>query len=173
MIPSKRTFLLWFWGGIVAFAVTLAFHIPLITEGVPGGIGDHQSAPDASTIDAIQTSWRLDGLSNQAAIAMITDLIFIGIYGIGCILGGLYYRSKSALTLKVLGWIALVSGLVFLLTDYGETISQFIQLMNFEGDDALANFASTVRPVKMLTWSSGFLTIVAALIIDRFSTSDA
>ncbi|MBV7260127.1 hypothetical protein [Erythrobacter crassostreae] len=173
MTVSKRTFLLWFFGGLAAFAITLYLHIPLAIDSVPGGIADHQSAPDAATVDAIQNSWRAAGLSNQAAIAMVSDLIFIGIYGVGCVLGGLYYRAKAASALRILGWLALISGAVFLVTDYGETIAQFIQLMQSAGDDGLANFASTVRPIKMFTWSSAFLAVIAALLVERFSTSDA
>ncbi|WP_432200284.1 hypothetical protein ACRAQ7_11775 [Erythrobacter sp. W53] len=173
MTVSKRTAVIWWLGGLVAFAVTLYLHMPLVTEGVPEGIMEHQRAPDAITVDAIQSSWAMDGLSRTAMIAMISDLIFIGIYGVGCVLAGLHYRAQSSRVLKALGWAALASGVVFLLTDYGETISQLIQLMRSSGDDQLAHFASTVRPIKMLTWISGFLTVLAALLIDHFSANTA
>lgn len=173
MTPSKRTFLWWWLGGLAAFGVAIYLHVPLIVEGVPGGIGDHQRAPDAVTVDAIQRAWRIEGVSNKAVIAMIADLIFIGIYGIGCVLGGLYYRAKGASLLRASGWIALAAGIVFLATDYGETIAQFIQLMQFRGDDSLAAFASTMRPIKMASFVAAFLAIVAALIFEWKSTSDA
>jgi hypothetical protein len=177
MSISKRTAIIWWAAGLFAFAVTIYFHIPLITDGVPGGISEHQSAPDAAAVDAIQNSWAAGGLMSAAKIAMVTDLIFIGIYGIGCVLAGLHYRARSwgggQAFLRILGWGALVSGVVFLITDYGETIAQFIQLTQFAGDDDLAGFASTLRPIKMLTWSTGFLTVLAALIVDRFSTKAA
>ena len=169
MTVSKRSFLIWWIGGLLAFAAALALHIPLITEGVPGGIVDHQAAPDASTVNAIQHSWRMDGLWGHAVIAMVSDLVFIGIYGTGCVLGGLYYRSKPGSLLRTLGWAALVSGIVFLFTDYGETIAQFVQLLQFAGDDRLAGLASSLRPLKMLTWSLAFLALLAALLADRFS----
>jgi len=172
MTLTKRTAVIWWVAGLTAFAITIGFHLPLVTEGVPGGMAEHQSAPDAATVDAIQQSWRSDGLWNAAAIAMITDLIFIGIYGIGCVLAGIYYRGKGGI-LSLLGWGALASGAVFLVTDYGETIAQFIQLMRFAGDDDLASFASTLRPIKMFTWTSGFVTVLAALIVDRVSSRAA
>lgn len=173
MTISKRTAILWWIGGLIAFAITLYFHLPLITDGVPGGITEHQRAPDAATVNAIQASWAGDGLTGAASLAMITDLIFIGIYGIGCVLAGLHYRARSGAVLHALGWGALLSGAVFLVTDYGETIAQFMQLMRGAGDDDLAAFASTLRPIKMFTWSSGFLTVLAALIADRFLSKAA
>ncbi len=172
MTVSKRTALLWWVGGLIAFAITLTLHAPLVIDGVPGGILDHQRAPDAATVDAIQRAWSNDGLLSSAATAMISDLIFIGIYGIGCVLAGLYYRSRRSRVLSGLGWVALASGLVFLVTDYGETISQFIQLRNFAGDDQLASFASTLRPIKMAAWIGGFLAVLAALAVERFSMID-
>ncbi len=170
---SKRTFLTWFLGGLAAFAAVIVLHIPLVTDGVPGGIADHQSAPDAATVDRIHAAWQSAGVYTQAHWAIIGDLIFIGIYGVGCVLGGLYFKAKPKRILKLLGWIALLSGTVFLFTDYGETIAQFIQLTQERGSDGLASFASTLRPIKMVTWTSALLAIVAALVIERFSTSDA
>jgi len=148
MSVSKRAFVIWFFGGLAAFAVTIYFHLPLITAGVPEGIAEHQRAPDAATVDAIQSAWKSAGVMGAARIAMITDLIFIGIYGVGCVLGGLYYRARSTNTLRILGRVALASGVVFLITDYGETIAQFIQLSRDAGDDQLAGLASTLRPIN-------------------------
>ena len=173
MTPTKRTFLWWFFGGLTAFVLALLLHIPLITEAVPGGIAEHQRAPDAATVDRIHAGWQAAGVYTQAHWAMVADLIFIGIYGVGCVLGGLYFRAKSGLGLRVLGWIALASGVIFLVTDYGETIAQFVQLVQQRGSDTLAHLASSLRPTKMVTWSSAFLAIVSALMIERFSTSDA
>ncbi len=173
MTVTKRTFLIWFFGGLAAFAVAIVLHIPLVIESVPGGIAEHQSAPDAETVDRIHAAWQSAGVYTQAHWAMIADLIFIGIYGVGCVLGGLYYRTKPQGALLALGWISLLSGVVFLLTDYGETIAQFIQLVQQQGSDSLAEFASTLRPIKMATWTSAFLAIIAALIFERFSTRDA
>ncbi len=170
MTVSKRTAVLWWLGGLIAFAITIYFHIPLATLAVPGGMAEHQSAPDAATVDAIQQAWRSDGLLNAAKIAMMMDLIFIGIFGIGCVLAGLHYRARKGNVLRPLGWAALASGVVFLITDYGETIAQFIQLTQFAGDDDLAAFASTLRPIKMAACIGGFLTVLIVLIADRVSS---
>lgn len=170
---SKRTAVMWWVGGLIAFAITIYLHVPLATLAVPGGMAEHQSAPDAATVDAIQQAWQNDGLLNTAKIAMIMDLIFIGIFGIGCVLAGLHYRARDGSVLRALGWIALASGVVFLVTDYGETIAQFIQLMQFAGDDDLAAFASTVRPIKTVAWIGGFLIVLITLFADRFSSRAA
>ncbi|QUL38504.1 hypothetical protein [Erythrobacter sp. JK5] len=169
----RRAFLWWFWCGVAAFALAVYVHLPLMTEGVPGGIADHQAAPDAATINAIQQSWRSDGLWTQAAVAMVVDLVFIGIYGVGCLLGGIYFRASDRTVLLALGWVAYLSAIAFVISDYGETISQIIQLWSFKGDDGLAMAASTLRPIKMVAFTSAFLAIIAALAIERFSTGDA
>lgn len=173
MSVSKRSFLTWFSGGLAAFAVAIYLHLPLAVEGVPEGMAAHQRAPDAATIDAIHAAWKSAGVYGAARTAMISDLIFIGIYGIGCVLGGLYYRSKAGGIQRIMGWVALVSGVVFIVTDYGETVAQFIQLSRGAGDDQLAGLASTLRPFKMASWIGAFLALVAALLIERFSTRSA
>lgn len=173
MSVSKRIFLWWWLGGLAAFCIVIYLHLPLITQSVPGGIGDHQSAPDAATVDAIQRAWRLDGLWQDAFIAMIADLVFIGIYGVGCVLGGLHFRAKGSVSIRLLGWIALIAGVVFLIADYGETIAQFIQMIKFAGDDALAQVSSTLRPIKMTSFGGASLALVVALIVARISTNDA
>ncbi len=173
MTVSKRTFLTWWLGGLAAFAFTLVLHIPLVIDAVPGGIADHQSAPDAATVDAIHAAWQAAGVYRQAHWAMVTDLIFIGIFGTGCVLAGLHYRARQSGILRTLGWAALASGVVFLVTDYGETIAQFVQLIQNSGSDGLAQFASTLRPIKMASWTGGFLSVLASLILDRFSSSAA
>lgn len=156
----RRAFL-WFWvGGLVLFAIVIALGMPLVQTEVPGGILDHQAAGTAAEIDRIQAVWRSAGLWTQAAIAMAGDLVFIGVYGIGCVLGGLYFRRRGRVRL---GTIAAATGAIFLLTDYAETIAQFIQLMTFEGDDTLAGLAATVRPVKVVCWVVATLALVVGL----------
>jgi len=106
MTVSKRAFLAWWLGGLAIFAFALWLHAPLAIEAVPGGILDHQAAPDAATVNSIQTAWRREGLWNQAAIAMIADLVFIGVYSVGSILGGMYFRAHAGGPVAALGWIA-------------------------------------------------------------------
>lgn len=98
---------------------------------------------------------------------MIADLVFIGVYGIGSVLGGLYFRAHGTGITRHIGNIVPLCGAVSLLTDYGEMIAQFIQLTGNEGSDALAGFAATMQPVKMLTWVATCIGILAAPIIER------
>lgn len=157
----------WWVAGLIAFAITIYLGMPLAIDAVPGGILDHQAATNAAAVNVIQSAWQDAGLIATARTAMISDLIFIGIFGIGCVLAGLHYRLREGF-LKFSGWVALISGIVFLVTDYGETISQFIQLTRMQGDDQLANIASTLRPVKIASWIVAFLAVLAALVTDRF-----
>ena len=163
----RRAFL-WCWvGGLVLFAIVIALGLPLVLTEVPGGILDHQAAASAAEVDRIQSAWRSAGLWNQAAIAMAGDLVFIGVYGIGCVLGGLWYFLSANRSLRPFGIVAMLAGSTFLLTDYAETISQFIQLWHFEGDDELAGLAAMVRPVKVAAWIVATLAIVLAFLFER------
>lgn len=169
---SKRMFLGWWLNGIVAFAIAVILHNPLIIEAVPGGILDHQAAPDAVSVDAIQAAWQSAGLIKQARIAMIADLAFIGLYGVGVVLGGLYFRAASGKSLRMIGWIALVCGIVFLSTDFSETIAQYIQLNQMAGDDGLAGMASLMGVPKMLSFIVAFIALIAGLLVERFGQAD-
>ena len=173
MTPSLRTAMRWWAAGLLAFGIVIAVSLPLSIDAVPRGIIDHQRAGDAAVVDTIQLAWKAAGLLTLARIAMVADLIFIGIFGVGCVLAGLHYRARPQVVLRVLGWCTIVSGLIFLASDYGETIAQVIEVMRFKGDDDLAALAATLRPVKEVSWIAAFLAILAALGVDRFSTSAA
>lgn len=165
---SKRAFLIWWLGGLAIFAVSLMLHSPLAIEAVPNGILDHQAAPDAATVNAIQSAWEEAGLIGRARIAMISDLIFIGVYGIGCIIGGLYFRANGRGVWAIMGWIALAMGVIFLVTDYVETALQFVQLVRFEGSDMMAGIASNMGPLKVLSFLVAAAVLVVALVWERF-----
>ena len=170
MTPSKRVALGWWIAGLVAFGIVIWLGMPLAIETVPGGILDHQHAPDAEAVNRIQHAWRDAGLLGTARNAMIGDLVFIGIFGIGCVLCGLHYRAREQVVLRALGWTALMAGLIFLVADYGETISQLVQLVRIDGDDDLATIASGLRPIKVAAWIGGFLAVLLALIVERLSS---
>ena len=159
--------------GLVAFAIAIALGAPLVIEGVPQGILDHQAAGSAAEVNRIQGLWEAAGLTATARGAMIADLVFIGIFGAGCVLGGLYYRSARAPWLKLMGYAALVSGIVFLITDYAETIVQFIQLSSGQGADTLARLAALCQPIKVVSWMAAFLSILLGLIGEPFSRTAA
>ena len=163
----RRAFL-WFWvGGLVLFAGVIALGLPLVLTAVPGGILDHQAAATAAEVDRIQAAWRQAGLWNQAVVAMAADLVFIGVYGVGCVLGGLYYRSAEQGWARAMGTTALVAGAIFLGTDYAETISQIIQLWQFRGEDSLAGLAAQVRPIKMTAFVVATLSLIVLLVAGR------
>jgi hypothetical protein len=165
----KRAFL-WGWiGGLVAFAIVIALSLPLAIPAVPHGITDHQAAGNAAGVDRIQHAWEAAGLYGQARIAMIGDLVFIGIYGIGSVLGGRWFAQSQSQRVRLLGLTILVAAMVYLATDYAETISEFVQLVHQSGDDILALVAATARPIKVASWLVSFFAIILALVLDRKS----
>lgn len=166
---SKKAFLIWWLGGLAAFAVSLALHAPLAIEAVPGGILDHQAAPDAASVNAIQEAWAAAGLLDQAWYAMVSDIVFIWIYSFGAFNGGRFFRAKATPTLRALGWIASVSAVIFFVTDFGETSAQISQLNRFEGSDALAGIASALGPAKVVSFLVSFGALAIALIVERQS----
>ena len=169
MVVTKHLFLSVWLAGLAIFAVSLFLHAPLAIEAVPGGILDHQAAPDAASVDRIQSAWKEAGLLTQARTAMISDLVFIGVYGVGCVLGGLYFARQTGMVRRALGWAALLAGIVFLVSDYAETLVQVTQLTRFRGDDALAGFASSMGAAKVLSFLLAFGVLVIALAVDLFS----
>ena len=167
---SRRTFLIWWIGGLAVFAIVIWLGLPLAIADVPGGILDHQAAATAANVNAIHAAWEAAGVFGTARTAMVGDLIFIGIYGIGSVLGGLYFRAAGSGLLRHLGTAILLSAMVFLLTDYGETIAQFMQLSANTGSDDLAGFAATLRPIKVIAWIATFVGILTALVVHRKQT---
>ncbi len=165
---SKKTFVLWWICGLVAFAISIYLHNPLNIDGVPGGILDHQAAPDAQAVNAIHDAWKSAGVFNQVALAMISDLIFIQIYSLGAILGGMYFRSRPGAALRVIGGFVLAAGVIFYVTDVVETGSQLTQVIQDAGSDNLAYVASTMQPIKTFTFLVTFFGIIAALLVERF-----
>ena len=152
--------------GLAAFAITIALGAPLAIDGVPEGILDHQAAGSAAEVNRIQGLWQTAGLTSTARNAMIADLVFIGVFGTGCVLGGLYYRRAQVRWLASVGYAALISGTLFVATDYAETIAQFIQLLAREGDDSLAQFAAFCQPIKVISFIIAFVSILAALVAE-------
>lgn len=99
---------------------------------------------------------------------MLSDLVFIVIYGIGAVLGGLWLgRQRGAV--RIIGLLVAIAGAVFLVTDLTETTAEIVQLWRFQGDDGLAALAAGVRPIKMATWIASFLGVIVGLFLRRFS----
>ena len=59
MKVTKRTAIIWWVSGLIAFAITIYLGSPLAIEAVPGGILDHQQATDAAAVNAIQSAWQM------------------------------------------------------------------------------------------------------------------
>lgn len=163
-----RAFLAWWLGGLALFALVLWLHAPLAIPAVPGGIGDHQAAGSAAEVERIHAAWRAAGVYDAARIAMIADLVFIGVYTIGAALGGRMLRASGGGTMRLIGDAVLAGAIVFGVTDYIETVCQLVQLVQGRGSDALAATAATVQPVKIIAWIATFAGIVIGLAVRRF-----
>ncbi|MEE9434092.1 MAG: hypothetical protein V3V15_07625 [Sphingorhabdus sp.] len=170
---NQRNFRIYWLGGLLLFAAVVVAGAPLSVPGVPSGMGDHQAATTASNVNAIHAAWQAAGLLGTAKLAMVIDLIFIGIYSFGAFQGGQLFRKMPSAAMRRLGSVVTVAAIVFFVTDYAETISQLIQLLRFSGSDMLAGIAAFVRPIKMLAFLVSFIGILAGLLLQRRLNSGA
>ncbi|WP_339690608.1 hypothetical protein [uncultured Parasphingorhabdus sp.] len=162
---SWRNFWIFWGGGLAIFAYLIMSNGALETIVAPNGILDHQSAATAERVNAIQQSWAESGALELARWGMIGDLVFITLYMSGGIIGGrLIWQRASSPTLKKVGLLCVLSYFVFGLTDYVETVSQLIQLVNERGSDILAGTAALAKPVKVIAWIVGTVAMIGALI---------
>ncbi len=163
-----RNFWIFWLGGLAVFLFNVATAGPLMTDVAPTGILDHQSAATAERVDAIQQSWAATGQMNYAKWSMITDLVFIGLYTIGGIIGGrLLWQEAESPSLKKLGLFMVLTYFLFGLFDYVETLSQITQVLQEQGSDTLASIAAFARPPKIATWIIGTVGMIIALIWRR------
>ncbi|MBL0925145.1 MAG: hypothetical protein IBJ12_11860 [Sphingomonadaceae bacterium] len=157
-----------FWlTGLLLLAAQIVMNVWLITDIAPLGISDHQAAGTATRVNEIQASWESAAVMKLARLSMLVDLCFIGIYTFGAAAGGLLFAREKTALLKRVGVIVLVCAILFGITDYVETISQFVQAMRGEGSDALAGLAASVRPIKSVAFLITFFGLLAALWIRR------
>ena len=162
----------WLWG-LVAFAVVIAITYAVSApDNVTLGIVEHQSAGSAARVDQIQAQWSAAGRRPLAIVAMLGDLVFIGIYGWGSWIAGRSFMALGGLV-RIIGALVAIAAMIFLLTDYTETLLQLFQLLRNEGSDRLAGIAATVRPIKTVAWIVTFLGVIAAVAIRRFAPSSA
>ncbi|MBX7499952.1 hypothetical protein K3181_00670 [Qipengyuania sp. YG27] len=157
----------WLWG-LAAFGIVIALSVSITVfgDGVTWGIGEHQAAGSAARVDEIQTQWRAGGVRNLAIVAMLGDLVFIGIYGWGSWRAGRSFMAMPG-ALGLLGVLIAASAVVFVLCDYTETLLQLVQLLRERGSDAMAATAAAVRPIKSVAWLASFFGVLAALAIGR------
>lgn len=138
---------------------------------------DHQTAGSANVVDIIQSDWRASGLRNIMIVSMIGDFIFIGFYGWGSFLAGRSFlrvaMGGAGGAVRALGGLAMLAAIIFLITDYVETICQFIQMVQDMGSDPLAATAAFMQPIKSTAFIITFLGILSGLVLSRFSGRDA
>ncbi|MBO6526275.1 hypothetical protein [Erythrobacter sp.] len=162
----------WLWG-LLAFVIVIALSMAVThPESVTLGIAEHQAAGSAARVDEIQDQWREGGVRTLAIVAMLGDLVFIGIYGWGSWLAGRSFMAMRG-SARMLGILIAISAIIFLVTDYTETILQVVQLLSEQGSDWMAAVAATVRPVKILAWIATFGGVLMALAIRRFGAPAA
>lgn len=158
-----------FWFSAIALLIVMLFgNFILITNAAPMGMGNHQVAGDAASVDAIQQSWLRADVLIYAKISMIIDLIFVAFYSIGAICGGILLCYDKRRYLRRIGALIIAASIIFFITDYVETISQMIQLFRMQGSDKLASFAATVGPAKKISFLVTILGLVGCLFWDKF-----
>lgn len=160
-----RNFWIFWGGGLALFFYLVMSGGALETVVAPNGILDHQSAATAERVNAIQQSWADAGVLDLARWGMIADLVFITLYMSGGIIGGrLIWQHARSPALKKLGLLCVLSYFLFGMSDYIETVSQLVQLLQGQGSDILAGTAATARPVKVVAWIIGTVAMLVALI---------
>ncbi len=167
--PVEKRFWRYWLLGLLLFAAMIAMNPSISNALAPLGISDHQAAGSAERVNAIQMQWQADGVLWLARLSMAIDLLFIAIYSWGAWNGGKLMRADGAQTVRRIGVLVMVAAAVFVVTDYTETIAQFIQAVQFQGDDRLAGLAATVRPVKSLAWLTSFVGLLVALLLRRIA----
>lgn len=172
-MTAARPDLRWWIWGLIAFAIVIGLSLAVTApENVTLGIGEHQAAGSAARVDEIQAQWRGGGVRTLAIVAMLGDLVFIGIYAWGSWRAGRSFMVMRG-SVRMLGTLVAIAAVVFLVTDYTETVLQFVQLLREEGSDWMAAVAATVRPVKIIAWIATFGGVLMALAIRRFGAPTA
>ncbi|BDI61362.1 hypothetical protein [Qipengyuania nanhaisediminis] len=158
--------------GLAIFALVVLLGIWLRSQSIYG-IVDHQLAGTAEQVDAIQDQWRAEGVRWLAILAMLGDLVFIGVYGWGAWVVGRALAARDDMLARVLGWTVALAAVLFLITDYAETVLQFIQLVRSDGSDTMARIAASMQGTKIASWIASFVGVLAAIVLNRFSLGRA
>ncbi len=165
----ERNFWRYWLGGLLLLALMIAMNPWLSNDVSSWGIRDHQSAGTALRIDAIQSAWSAAGMLDLARLSIAIDLVYIAVYSFGAFCGGRIFASARNSSLKRLGWLIMAASIILCFADYIETISQFIQAMQFKGSDILAKIAAIAQPIKSLMFLTTFFGILAGLIMRRLA----
>ena len=173
MQESRTERLFWrLWlGGLLLLAIMIAMNPSLSNDQAPYGISDHQAAANAAKVNAIQAQWMADGVISLAKFGMMIDLVFIAVYGLGVAIGGQMLRAHSSPRVRRMGTLVLAAAVVFIVSDYSETICQFIQLVQYKGVDSLAALAAAARPIKSIAFIITLIALPVALWLRRKADS--
>jgi hypothetical protein len=162
---SVKTWLI----SLAVFAVVIFLSSRVNQGDVTFDIFAHQAAGTAERVDEIQTQWREGGVRTNAIVAVIGDLAWIWVYALGSFLAGREFVLKRRGIVRTMGLTICAAAVVFGVTDYTETISQFIQLVQDTGDDTLAGIAAFMQPIKITAFMVAFFGVIIALVVDRFA----
>lgn len=169
---TPKPALRWWLIGLGLFAFVVALGVWL-QQASAFGIVEHQLAGTAERVNEIQQAWRADGVRWLAICAMTADLVFIGVYGWGSWIAGRSFLAMGRKRLQWIGAFVAAGAAVFLLTDYVETILQFIQLLRENGSDEMAQTAASMQQAKIAAWTVTFFGVILGLIVRRFSPPGA
>ena len=169
----ERNFWRYWMGGLLMLAAMIVMNNWLTNDISPWGIRDHQSAATAMRVDAIQNAWEAAAVLDLARISIAIDLIYIAVYSYGAYCGGWIFAGHSNSGLKKLGWLIVIAAVILAFADYTETLCQFIQALQFKGNDVLAKIAATAQPIKSLAFLTTFLGVLAALFMRRIANRRA
>ncbi len=169
----EKQFWRYWLGGLALLAFMAALNPLLANEAAPWAILDHQTAGSAMQVDAIQYGWARDGVLQLARFSIAVDLFFIPIYSWGAFCGGRVMRGENNPKLARLGWLVMVAAAIYPFLDYAETICQFVQVIQFKGNDTLANIAATVKPVKSVVFLITVFGLLAALYVRKYGSNKA
>jgi hypothetical protein len=165
----ERNFWRYWLGGLLLLALMIVMNTWLSNDISQWGIRDHQSAGTAQRVNAIQNAWQAAGVLGLARLSIAIDLVYIAIYSYGVYCGGRLFANAANSGLQSLGRSVVIAAIVLGLADYTETLCQFVQAMQFRGNDNLARIAVTAQPVKSIAFLTTFIGIMAGLIMRRMA----
>jgi len=157
-----------FWLISLLVFVLVVILTSMVTQGDETfGIIDHQAAGTASRVDEIQAQWREGGVRGLAIIAVIADLAWIWMYALSSFAVGRGFATERQGILRSLGLFTCGVSVVFGITDYTETMLQFIQLLRDSGSDQMAGIAAAMQPIKIAAFFIALIGIIFSLFLDR------
>ena len=120
-------------------------------------------------VDAIHAAWQAAGVMNLARFGIVLDLLYIGVYSFGAWCGGRLFAQSPHAHIRRLGWVIVGAAVIVGVTDYVETLCQFVQAITFSGSDLLAGIAATAQPIKSLAFLTSFFGLLSALFLRRMA----